>query len=326
MHVLKMVLIMLSLNKIEMNWENKTVVVTGGSGFLGSRVVMMLEEKKAKNIIVPRSKECDLRIKENCTKITKDADVVFHIAAKVGGIGLNQEKPGELFYDNLMMGVNLIEESRKNQVKKFIALGTICSYPKFAPIPFSEDVIWDGYPEETNAPYGLAKKMLLVQSQAYKQQYDFKSIVVFPTNLYGPCDNFDDKTSHVIPAIIKKIHYAKQNNEKNIVLWGNGSPTRDFLYVDDAAMGLVLAAERYDKPEPLNLGSDYEISIKNLADMIIRLMNADVKIHWDIEKPNGQPRRRVSIDRAKIEIDFRPRISLEEGLKRTIDWFEQNWY
>lgn len=309
------------LNKTEMNWESKNIVVTGGSGFLGSRIVTMLEEKGAKNIIVPRSNDCDLRIQENCSKITKNADVVFHIAAKVGGIGLNQEKPGELFYDNIMMGVNLMEASRRNQIKKFIALGTICSYPKFTPLPFSEDDIWDGYPEETNAPYGLAKKMLLVQSQAYEQQYDFKSIVVFPTNLYGPRDNFDEKTSHVIPAIIKKVHYAQKNNENIISLWGDGSPTRDFLYVDDAAMGIILAAEKFDKTEPLNLGSDHEISIQTLAQKIIELMNADVKIHWDTNKPNGQPRRCVSIDKAKMEIGFMPRISLEKGLKKTIDWF-----
>jgi GDP-L-fucose synthase len=304
-----------------MNWEETKIVVTGGSGFLGSRVVALLKDKGAKNIVVPRSSDCDLRIQENCSKITKDVDVVFHIAAKVGGIGFNQEKPGELFYDNLMMGVNLMEASRRNNVKKFVALGTICSYPKFTPLPFSENDIWGGYPEETNAPYGLAKKMLLVQSQAYELQYDFKSIVVFPTNLYGPNDNFDPNSSHVIPAIIKKVYNAQKNNEKTISLWGDGSPTRDFLYVDDAAMGIILAAEKYNKSEPLNLGSDFEISIKDLAEKIIELMNVNIEIQWDTSKPNGQPRRCVSIDRAKKEIGFEPKISLGEGLKRTINWY-----
>lgn len=306
-----------------MNWNNKKILVTGGSGFLGSRIVKLLEEKNA-NVIVPKSKECDLRLKENCEKITSDIDYVFHLAAKVGGIGLNQEKPGELFYDNLVMGVNLMEESRKNNVSKFIGLGTICSYPKFTPLPFSEKSIWDGYPEETNAPYGLAKKMLLVQSQAYRQQYGFHAITVFPTNLYGPNDNFDEISSHVIPAIIKKIFDAKTNNQNFISLWGDGTPTRDFLYVDDAASGLILAAEKYDKPDPINLGSGVEISIRELTEKILNLMNVDLKIKWDLEKPNGQPRRCVDIQFAKHEINFKPQISLDEGLKHTIDWYGTN--
>jgi len=219
------------------------------------------------------------------------------------------------------MGTQMMHEACQAGVKKFVAVGTVCSYPKTTPVPFKEENLWDGYPEPTNAPYGLAKKMLLVQSQAYEQQYDFKSIVVFPTNLYGPRDNFDDKTSHVIPAIIKKVHHAKKNHENKISLWGDGSPTRDFLYVDDAAMGIILAAEKYNKTEPLNLGSDCEISIQTLAQKIIELMNADVIIHWDTDKPNGQPRRCVSIEKAKMEIRFQPKISLEEGLKKTIDWF-----
>ena len=303
-----------------MDWSDKKVLVTGGSGFLGSRIVKLLLEKNA-NVIVPKSEEYDLRLKENCEKITQNIDYVFHLAAKVGGIGLNQEKPGELFYDNLIMGVNLMEESRKNNVSKFIALGTICSYPKFTPLPFSEKSIWDGYPEETNAPYGLAKKMLLVQSQAYRQQYGFHAIAVFPTNLYGPNDNFDELSSHVIPAIIKKVFDAKKNNRNFISLWGDGTPTRDFLYVDDAAHGLILAAEKYDKPDPINLGSDSEISIWELAEKILKLMNADLQIKWEIEKPNGQPRRCVSIEMAKREIDFKPQISLEKGLRLTIDSF-----
>ena len=256
-----------------MDWKSKNVLVTGGNGFLGSRLVKMLKEKHAKKIVIPDSKKCDLRHVDNCTFILQEIDIVFHLAAKVGGIGLNQSKPGELFYDNLMMGVNLMEEARKNKIEKFISLGTICSYPKFTPIPFKEDSIWDGYPEETNAPYGLAKKMLLVQSQAYKQQYNFESITVFPTNLFGQNDNFDEDSSHVIPAIIKKVLNAIQNNHDSISLWGDGTPTRDFLYVDDAASGILLAAEKYSDPEPLNLGSGIEISIKDLANLIIKTMN-----------------------------------------------------
>lgn len=307
-----------------MEWHNKSIVVTGGTGFLGSKIVSQLKEKGAKNILIPKSNEYDLRHKENAKKITENADIVFHIAAKVGGIGLNQEKPGELFYDNLIMGTNLLEQARENNVEKFIALGTVCSYPKFTPIPFKEESIWDGYPEETNAPYGLAKKMLLVQSQAYRQQYNFQSIMVIPTNLYGPNDNFDDKSSHVIPALIKKIHQAKKENLNNISVWGDGSPTRDFLYVDDAANGIILAAEKYNSSLPINLGSGIEISIKELVMKIIHLMDADIDIVWDIEKPNGQPRRCISIERARKEIGFEPKIDLDDGLKQTIDWYISN--
>jgi GDP-L-fucose synthase len=306
-----------------MDLKNKNIVVTGSSGFLGSQVVNVLKKRGVKNIKIPRSSDCDLRLQHNCTEITRDAHIVFHLAAKVGGIGLNQKFPGELFYDNLIMGVHLMEEARKNNVEKFIALGTICSYPKFTPVPFSEDTIWDGYPEETNAPYGLAKKMLLVQSQAYKQQYDFKSIVLFPTNLYGPNDNFDEKKSHVIPALIKKIHQAKKNNSNTVDLWGDGSPTRDFLYVDDAAEGIVLGAEKYDKTDHVNLGTGIEISIKDLAELLLKLMNVNLKINWLTDKPNGQPRRCVDSRKAFKEFGFKSKTTLEEGLKKTIDWFEQ---
>lgn len=306
-----------------MELKQKRILLTGGGGFLGSKIVSLLKEKDVDEIIIPNSKNDDLRIKENCYRLTKDADIVIHLAAKVGGIGLNQEKPGELFYDNLMMGTQLIEESRKNGVQKVIALGTICSYPKFTVLPFSEKTIWDGYPEETNAPYGLAKKMLLVQSDAYRQQYKFNSIVVFPTNLYGPNDNFNDNSSHVIPALIKKIINAINNKEDSISLWGDGTPTRDFLYVDDAAKGIILAAEKYDKSEPINLGTGVEVSIKDLVKMILEIMNVNLKVNWETGKPGGQPRRCIDFEKAKKEIGFEPKMGLRQGLEKTIDWYEK---
>ena len=306
-----------------MELKQKRILLTGGGGFLGSKIVSLLKEKDVDEIIIPNSKNDDLRIKENCYRLTKDADIVIHLAAKVGGIGLNQEKPGELFYDNLMMGTQLIEESRKNGVQKVIALGTICSYPKFTVLPFSEKTIWDGYPEETNAPYGLAKKMLLVQSDAYRQQYKFNSIVVFPTNLYGPNDNFNDNSSHVIPALIKKIINAINNKEDSISLWGDGTPTRDFLYVDDAAKGIILAAEKYDKSEPINLGTGVEVSIKDLVKMILEIMNVNLKVNWETGKPGGQPRRCIDFEKAKKEIGFEPEMGLRQGLEKTIDWYEK---
>jgi GDP-L-fucose synthase len=305
-----------------MDWSKKAVLVTGGSGFLGSRVVSILKERGVKNIVVPTSKEYDLRLKDNCNKVTKNIDIVFHLAAKVGGIGFNNENPGELFYDNLIMGTNIMEESRQNNVEKMIALGTICSYPKFTPIPFSENSIWEGYPEETNAPYGLAKKMLLVQSDAYRKQYQFNSVVVFPTNLYGPNDNFDDDSSHVIPAIIKKIMFAKKAKKPSVSLWGDGTATRDFLYVDDAAEGIILTAEKYSESVPLNLGTGIEISIKELAEKLLKITNANLEIIWETDKPNGQPRRCVDNQKAKNEIEFEPKISMDEGLKRTVEWYE----
>jgi len=307
------------------NWAEKKVLVTGGRGFLGSHLVDLLKRSGAKNVSVPTSKEYDLTSLTNCRKVIHDIDIVFHLAARVGGIGLNLERPGELFYDNLMMGAQLMDEARRAGVEKFIALGTICSYPKFTPIPFSEDYIWDGYPEETNAPYGLAKKMLLVQSQAYWQQYKFKSIVIFPTNLYGPGDNFDPNSSHVIPALILKMRDAIKSKSKKVVVWGDGSPTRDFLHVRDAARGIVLAAESYDSSAPLNLGSGQKISIKNLTYLISKLTGYKGKIDWDTTKPNGQPRRCVSNERSQKEIGFRPEINLESGLRETIAWFRRSY-
>ena len=307
------------------NLSGKKIVVTGGSGFLGSRVVEILKKRGVKNIIIPRSENMDLRKQNNCEEITKNVDIIFHLAAKVGGIGLNQKNPGQLFYDNLIMGTHLMEEARKNNVEKFVALGTICSYPKFTPIPFKEESIWDGYPEETNAPYGLAKKMLMVQSQAYKQEYDFSSIVIFPTNLYGPKDNFDDEKSHVIPAIIKKMHYARINNSDTVSLWGDGTPTRDFLYVDDAAEGIVLSCEKYEDTDPLNLGSGNEVSIKELAETINKLMKTNLKINWETDKPNGQPRRCIDSTKASTKIGFKQKTDLETGLLNTIKWFEEEY-
>ena len=304
-----------------MDLKNKKILVTGGNGFLGKNVVKNLENLGINDIIIPSSSDYDLRNMNNCKKVVDGIDVVFHLAAHVGGIGLNREKPGELFFDNLMMGTQLLHESKIANVEKFIALGTVCSYPKFTQIPFSEDDIWNGYPEETNAPYGLAKKMLLVQSKAYREQYDFRSIVVIPTNLYGPDDNFDPSSSHVIPALILKIFHAKKNNLEQIEVWGDGSPTRDFLFVDDAAKGIVQAAERYDEISPLNLGSSEEISIKKLVSLISDILDYNGKIVWNKSKPNGQPRRCVSYVRAKEKINFEPKVNFSDGMKQTIQWF-----
>jgi GDP-L-fucose synthase len=307
------------------DWSKKKVLVTGGKGFLGSFLVEVLRRKKTKRIIVPTSNECDLRKISNCRHIIKGVDIVFHLAAKVGGIGLNRDRPAELFYDNLIMGTQLMHEAKNANVEKFIALGTICSYPKSTPIPFSEESIWNGYPEETNAPYGLAKKMLLVQSQAYRQQYNFKCIVVFPTNLYGPRDNFNPNTSHVIPALILKIHNAKKSGSGEISVWGDGSPTRDFLYVEEAARGIILAAEKYNEVSPINLGSGQEVSINYLVTTIAKLMHYKGRIIWDTSMPNGQPRRCVSNKRAEEELGFRSSVPLKEGLKRTIEWFNSEY-
>jgi len=307
-----------------LNWKEKNVLVTGGNGFFGSQIVRGLKSLEVENIISPNSHDYDLRIKEKCAEITKDVDYIFHLAAHVGGIGLNKEKPGELFYDNLMMGTNLMEEARKNNVEKFISLGTMCSYPKITPQPINENTLWDGYPEEVTAAYGLAKKMQIVQSLAYKDQYDFNSITVFVTNLYGPNDNFEGFSSHVVPSIINKIWQAKKNSNHKIELWGDGTPTRDFLYIDDAVSGLILAAEKYDSVESINLGTGVEVSIKDVAEMVMELMDIRLDIKWKKEMPNGQQRRCVDISKAKNLLGFSPKIDLKTGLKRTIDWYVNN--
>ena len=307
-----------------MNWTNKRVLVTGSGGFLGKYVVEELKNSGVQKLELPNSSEFDLRKQENCEKIVQNSDIVFHVAGMVGGIEYMKKNPAHVFYDNLTMGTHIIEESKNAGIEKLILVGTVCSYPKFASIPFKEEQIWEGYPEETNASYGLAKKMQLVQSDAYRQQYDFNSICVIPTNMYGPTDNFSDDTSHVIPAIIKKIHNAIQKNDKEILLWGDGSPTRDFLFVKDTAKGIVLAAEKYNDSEPINLGSETEISIKELAETISELMNYHGEIKWDKTKPNGQPRRCVSNHRARELLEFKPQVSIKEGLAKTIEWFSQN--
>ncbi|MEW5959196.1 MAG: GDP-L-fucose synthase [Chloroflexota bacterium] len=306
-------------------WRNKRVTVTGGAGFLGSYIVRRLQEVGCAGVFVPRSAQYDLRQMSKVKQMYDDArpDLVIHLAAVVGGIGANRERPGEFFYDNLMMGAQLMEEGRRRQIEKFVAIGTVCSYPKFTPVPFQEDDLWNGYPEETNAPYGIAKKMLLVQGQAYRQQYGFNAIHLLPVNLYGPGDNFDLQTSHVIPALIRKCIEAQERGEDQLVAWGDGSPTREFLYVEDAAEGIVLAAEKYDQSEPVNLGSSFEISIKDLLETIARLTGFNGEIVWDTTKPNGQPRRALNTDRARQEFGFRAKTDFEIGLRRTIDWYRQ---
>ncbi len=306
-----------------MDWENKEIVLTGGAGFLGSHVYDKLLERGAKEeqIIIPRSSEYDLRWKENCAEICEGKDIVIHLAANVGGIGYNQEHPADLYYDNILMSTHMMEEARKAGVEKYTALGTICAYPKFTPVPFKEEDLWNGYPEETNAPYGLAKKMQLVQSMSYRKQYGFNSIFLLPVNLYGPRDVFDPKRSHVIPALIKKIYDAKEKGEDNIVVWGTGKPTREFFYVEDCAEGILLATEKYNKSEPVNLGSGMEISIKELVELLVDLMNFDGDIEWDTSKPDGQPRRKLDVSKAKKEFGFEAQTKFEEGLEKTIEWY-----
>ena len=309
------------------NLKNQKILITGADGFLGKYLVKNLLEKRGiqkEHLFLPTIKELDLTKWESCQKAVLGQDIIIHLAAKVGGIGFNQQKPGELFYDNIIMGTQLMEAARQANVKKFIAIGTVCAYPKHTPVPFKEENLWDGYPEETNAPYGLAKKMLLVQSQAYRQQYGFNSIFLLPLNLYGPGDNFDVASSHVIAAIIKKVYDAKKNNEHYIELWGTGKATRGFLYVEDAAEGIILATEQYDKPDPVNLGSDLEISIKDLAELVCKLIDFKGEIRWDVSRPDGQLRRSVDTSKAKKEFGFEAKINFEEGLKKTIEWYEKN--
>ena len=305
-------------------WTDRRVVVTGGAGFLGSHLVARLRALGATEIVVPRSAEYDLTQMEAVRALLSDArpDLVIHLAARVGGIGANRAHPAEFFYDNLMMGAQLLHESWRSGVAKFVAIGTVCAYPKYTPVPFREDDLWNGYPEETNAPYGLAKKMLLVQAQAYRAQYGFDSIFLLPVNLYGPGDNFDPSSSHVIPALIKKCVEARQRGDDHIVVWGDGSPTREFLYVEDAAEGIALAAERYEGSEPVNLGSSYEISIRELVAQIARATGFEGRIEWDSTKPNGQPRRKLDTSRAEREFGFRATTSFEVGLRRTVEWYE----
>ena len=315
--------ISLNIVNTHMNLKNKKILVTGGAGFLGQVVVAKLLERGVpkKNIVIPRSKKYDLRKLEDCKKVLKGIDVVIHLAAKVGGIGFNREHPGQLYYDNLIMGAQLMEEARRAKVEKFVAVGTICAYPKFTPTPFKEDDIWIGYPEETNAPYGLAKKKMLVQSQAYRQEYGFNSVYLLPVNLYGPGDNFDPNSSHVIPALIKKIVEAKAKKSPTVEVWGTGKATREFLYVDDAAEGIVRATENYEKSDPVNLGSGMEISIRDLVETISKLVGFTGKIVWDKTKPDGQPRRQLDTTRAEKEFGFKAQTQFGEGLKKTIAWY-----
>ena len=305
-------------------WKEKTVLVTGGHGFLGTHLVNELKNLSPKDIIVPKSSENDLREYEECVKVSKNVDIVIHLAANVGGIGYNRDNPANLFDDNILMSVNMMRAARVNGVKKYLALGTICAYPKFTPVPFKEKDLWMGYPEETNAPYGLAKKMQLVQAQAYRQQYGFNAIFLLPVNLYGPGDNFDPKSSHVIPALIKKFVEAKENNQKEVVVWGTGKPTREFLYVKDAAKGIILAVEKYNKSEPVNLGAGFEISIKDLAELIKKLTDFKGNIIWDKTKPDGQPRRKLDVTKAEEEFGFTANTQFEVGLRETINWYLEN--
>ena len=309
-----------------MQWSEKTVVVTGGNGFLGSFVVEALHKRGCKNVFVPRSSEFDLRERDAITRLYEQLrpNIVLHLAAVVGGIGANQANPGRFFYDNAIMGIQLIEYARLAGVEKFVALGTICAYPKFSPVPFKEDDLWNGYPEETNAPYGLAKKMMLVQAQSYREQYGFNTIYLLPVNLYGPRDNFDLETSHVIPALIRKFVEANERGSGEVVLWGDGSPTREFLYVEDAAEGVVLATEHYNNALPVNLGTGEEMSIKNLAEMIAAEVGYTGRFIWDTSKPNGQPRRCLDVTRAKELFGFEAVHRLRDGIPKTIAWFMAN--
>ena len=305
--------------------SNKRIILTGGAGFLGKYVVKKLKERNCKEIFVPIIEEYDLRYLDAVKRMYKDAkaDILIHLAAVVGGIGANRENPATFFYGNLIMGIQLMEQARLTGIEKFVALGTICAYPKFTPVPFKEEDLWNGYPEETNAPYGLAKKMSLVQSQAYRQQYGFNSIFLLPVNLYGPGDNFNPKSSHVIPALIKKFYDAKINNQSEVIVWGTGKATREFFYVEDCAEAIVLATEKYDKPDPVNIGAGFEISIKELANLIREIIGFKGKIVWDTSKPDGQPRRCLDTSKAEKEFGFKAKTNFDEGLKKTIEWYEE---
>lgn len=305
-------------------WKNKVVVVTGGHGFLGSHVVEMLKQLAPAEVRTPSHSDFDLRQPEAAAKAVAGADIVIHLAANVGGIGYNQEHPGTLFYDNILMGTHVMEESRKANVEKFVNVGTICAYPKHTPVPFNEDTLWDGYPEETNAPYGLAKKMQLVQAQAYRQEFGFNAIYLLPVNMYGPGDNFDPASSHVIPALIKKFVDAETAGESEVVVWGTGTPTREFLYVEDAARAILLATEKYNDEEPVNIGSSYEISIGQLARLIAELTDFSGDLVFDKTKPDGQPRRKLDVSRAKQAFGFESEVDFKTGLQETIKWYREN--
>ncbi|WP_017296130.1 GDP-L-fucose synthase family protein [Geminocystis herdmanii] len=306
--------------------STKRILVTGGAGFLGKQVVAELVNAGANldKITIPRSKDYDLTKWENCQKVVENQDVIIHLAAHVGGIGLNREKPAELFYDNLMMGAQLIHAAYQAGVEKFTCVGTICAYPKFTPVPFKEEDIWNGYPEETNAPYGIAKKALLVQLESYRNQYGFNGIYLLPVNLYGPEDNFDPRSSHVIPALIRKVHEAQQKGDKVIPVWGDGSPTREFLYSNDAARGIVMGTLSYDSSDPVNLGTNFEITIKDLTELICELMGFDGELHWQTDQPNGQPRRCLDTSKAKEAFGFTANMDLRQGLKNTIEWYRNH--
>jgi GDP-L-fucose synthase len=306
-------------------WESRRVCVTGGAGFLGSYIIAKLKQRRAGDIFIPHIEDYDLTDPASISRMLDDSkpDIILHLAAQVGGIGANREHPAEFFYNNLMMGVQLMHQAWKRKVEKFVALGTVCAYPKFTPVPFKEDDLWNGYPEETNAPYGLAKKMLLVQAQSYRQQYGFNAIFLLPVNLYGPRDNFDLNSSHVIPALIRKCLEARDAGFSEVIVWGDGSPSREFVYAEDAAEGILLASEKYNGSEPVNIGSGSEIRIHDLAEMIARLCGFEGKIVFDPTKPNGQPRRALDVSRAERDFGFKAQVGFEEGLRRTIKWYEQ---
>ena len=307
-------------------WKDRRFLVTGGSGFLGSRILVKMRERGATRIVVPRQRDYDLVHFDNVVRAYADAepDIVIHLAAQVGGIGANRANPGRFFYNNLMMGAQLMEVGRQRSIEKFVAIGTICAYPKLTPVPFKEEDLWNGYPEETNAPYGLAKKMMLVQSRSYREQYGFNSIFLLPVNLYGPGDNFDPATSHAILAIIAKCVDATRGGKDEIVLWGTGTPTREFIHVDDVAEGILLATEHYNSSDPVNLGSGMEISIRDLADSIARLTGFRGRIVWDASQPDGQPRRCLDVSKAESLFGFRAKIRFEEGLRQTIEWYSNS--